>query len=126
MTHEVVARLQSALERGDLPTARPGSAEDATLHLPGRSGLTGLYHASGAIAAFLAKLTAITEDALRFHTERVLGDGDLVLMLGEFSQRARRGRRASAVLAITVRADGITDIRLFHDDQLGVGLEALY
>lgn len=116
--------LRLALEQGDSVAAEAVLATDATLYVPGRTGLSGPYRGRAAIMGFLGKLAAVTGGTFSFNTERVISDGCVTVVLGQAACR-RLGRSSStpAVLSVKILAGQVAEIRVFHHD--GPGLDGL-
>lgn len=115
--------LQATIDRGDWFAVEALLADRATLHVPGRSGLSGPYRGPDAICALLDKLERLAEGTFGFEPQRVVADRDLAMVLGRFVCRHRGAvRLAPAVLACAVSNGRIIEIRVFPDDHPGLDL----
>ncbi len=113
-----IDKLRLALKHGDTSAVEAILAKDAVLYLPGRTGLSGPYRGRAAILGLMGKLATLTGGSFTFNTDRVMGDGDLAVLLGQAACERRDGSRSvPAVLAVTLAAGMVTEIRVFHHDQ---------
>lgn len=113
--------LRLALEQRDSVAAETVLATDATLYVPGRTGLSGPYRGRAVILGFMGKLAAVTGGTFSFSTERVKSDGGVTIVLGHAAcRRLGRSRSTPTVLAIKLVAGQVAEIRVFHHDEPGL------
>lgn len=113
--------LQATIDRGDWFAVEALLADRATLHVPGRSGLSGPYRGRDAIHALLEKLEALAGGTFGFEPERVVADRDLAMVLGRFVCRYGGAvRHTSAVLACAMSNGRVIEIRVFPDGHPGL------
>jgi ketosteroid isomerase-like protein len=87
-----VRTMYDALIAGDLVAAAEHIAEDAVLHVPGRSPNTGAYEGRDAILAFVGHAFEVTGGTLRIGLHRVLADDDVVVALVTYTASRPDGR----------------------------------
>lgn len=113
--------LQATIDRGDWFAVEALLADCATLHVPGRSGLSGPYRGRDAIHALLEKLEGLADGTFGFEPERVVADGDMAMVLGRFVCRHRGAVRLTpAVLACAIGNGRVIEIRVFPDGRPGL------
>ncbi len=89
---QTVRDLYAALIAGDLAGAGALIAEDAVLHVPGRSQNTGDYAGREAILGFVAHAHEITGGTLRLEVHRVLADDEVAVALTTYTASRADGR----------------------------------
>lgn len=91
----------------------------ALVHVPGTSGIGGLYQGSEAIAGLARRLRHVTEGTLQFRpTARLTDDGGIVIVWGRTT--ARRGNRRLETGTSHVgllRCGRIREAWLLYEDQ---------
>ncbi len=112
--------LQATIDRGDWFAVEALLADQATLHVPGRSGLSGPYRGPDAIHALLEKLEGLGDGTFGFEPERVVSDRDLTMVLGRFVCGRRDAVRLTpAVLACAISNGRVIEIRVFPNGHFG-------
>jgi ketosteroid isomerase-like protein len=87
-----VRAMYDALIAGDLAAAADHIAEDAVLHVPGRSQNTGTHVGRDAILGFVGHAFEVTGGTLRLHVHRVLADDEAVVALTTYTATRPDGR----------------------------------
>lgn len=87
-----VREMYAALVAGDMEGAAARIAEDAVLHVPGRSPNTGDYAGRDAILGFVAHAHEATGGTLRLHVQRVLADEEVAVALVTYTATRPDGR----------------------------------
>ncbi len=88
----VVREFYAALTAGDIATAAGMIAEDAVLHVPGRSPNTGDYAGREAILGFVAHAHELTGGTLQLTVHRVLADEEVAVALTTYTASRPDGR----------------------------------
>lgn len=115
--------LRATVERDDWFAVEALLADAATLHVPGRSGLSGPYRGRDAIHALLDKLGALGEGMFGFEPERIAVDRNLTIVLGRFVCRSGTAvQHTPAVLACETSRGQVVDVRVFPDGRAGLHL----
>lgn len=118
-----VREMYEALVAGDLARAGGLIAEDAVLHVPGRSANTGDYVGREAILGFVAHAHEVSGGTLRLELHRVLADDDVAVALTRYTASRPDGRTPlENNLAHVIRMrDGLMAESWFHTrDQYAV------
>lgn len=89
---QVVRDFYAALAVGDIGTAAAMIADDAVLHVPGRSPNTGDYAGREAILGFVAHAHELTGGTLRLTLHRVLADDEVAVALTTYTASRPDGR----------------------------------
>ena len=89
---DAVRAMYAALVAGDLAAAAAHIAEDAVLHVPGRSANTGRYEGRDAILTFVAHAFEVTGGTLRLQLHRVLADDEVAVALTTYTASRPDGR----------------------------------
>jgi ketosteroid isomerase-like protein len=87
-----VRAMYDALAVGDIATAASLIAEDAVLHVPGRSPNTGTYEGRDAILGFVGHAHEMTGGTLRLRVHRVLADDEVAVALTTYTASRPDGR----------------------------------
>ncbi|WP_217913946.1 nuclear transport factor 2 family protein [Miltoncostaea marina] len=87
-----VREMYEALSAGDLERAAACIAEDAVLHVPGRSPNTGDHAGREAIIAFVVHAHELTGGTLRLRLHRVLADDEVAVALTTYTASRPDGR----------------------------------
>jgi ketosteroid isomerase-like protein len=99
-----------------------GLDDASLLHVPGQSGLAGLYQGEEAILGLLRRMEDLTDRSLRFSPSRVLTENDqTVVVFGH--TRGARGETpldTGTVHILCLREGIVREIRTFHENQAGV------
>jgi ketosteroid isomerase-like protein len=83
-------RLYAALDADDIPAVLGLCADDVTIEYPVNGSLPygGVWQGREGVARFL-DIHDEAEEILRFDVMRMIGEGDTVVVLGEFAGRAK-------------------------------------
>ena len=87
-----IRAMYDALVAGDLAAAGEFIADDAVLHVPGRSANTGTYAGRDAILRFVGHAFEVTGGTLRLRVHRVLADDEAVVALTTYTASRPDGR----------------------------------
>jgi uncharacterized protein len=87
-----VRALYDALAAGDIASAAALIADDAVLHVPGRSPNTGVYRGREAILGFVAHAHEVTGGTLRLRVHRILADDQVAVALTTYTASRPEGR----------------------------------
>lgn len=118
-----VREMYEALSAGDIERAARFIAEDAVLHVPGRSRNTGDYAGRDAILGFVVHAHELTGGTLRLRVHRVLADDEVAVALTTYTASRPDGRPPlENNLAHVIRMrDGLVAESWFHTrDQYAV------
>jgi uncharacterized protein len=88
----MVRAFYDALTAGDIDGAAAHLADDAVLHVPGRSPNTGDYEGAAAVLGFIGHAFEVTGGTLQLHLERVLADDEVVVALATYTASRPDGR----------------------------------
>ena len=119
----VVREMYEALSAGDLERAGAFIAEDAVLHVPGRSPNTGDHVGRDAIIGFVVHAHEATGGTLSLRVHRVLADDEVAVALTTYTASRPDGRPPlENNLAHVIRMrDGLVAESWFHTrDQYAV------
>jgi hypothetical protein len=87
-----VRDMYAALAAGEIERAAAFIAEDAVLHVPGRSANTGDYAGRDAIIGFVVHAHEVTGGTLRLTVHRVLADDEVAVALTTYTASRPDGR----------------------------------
>jgi ketosteroid isomerase-like protein len=87
-----IRAMYEALVAGDIAAAAEHIAEDAALHVPGRSPNTGTYAGRDAILGFVGHAVEVTGGTLQLRVHRVLADEGVVVALATYTASRPDGR----------------------------------
>jgi uncharacterized protein (TIGR02246 family) len=118
-----VRAAYDALAAGDIDAATALFAEDAVLHVPGRSPNTGTYEGREAILGFIGHAFALTGGTLQLQVHRVLADDEVAVALTTYTATRPDGRPPleNNLAHVIVMRDGLITESWFHTrDQYAV------
>jgi ketosteroid isomerase-like protein len=116
---EVIGEYLAAIQRGDREAAFALYADDAVMHVPGRSAFAGERRGRDAIAAYVRAAVALASEGAEVElVDTLSGEGERVALLLRERLRGGHGelvmRRANVY---TVRDDRIAAVHIFEHDQ---------
>lgn len=119
---EVIGEYLAAIGRGDREAAFALYADDAVMHVPGRSAFAGERRGRDAIVAYIRAAVALADEGAEVElVDTLSGDGERVALLLRERLRGGHGelamRRANVY---TVRDDRIAEVLIFEHDQHAV------
>jgi ketosteroid isomerase-like protein len=88
----MVREFYAALAAGDIDAAGAHLADDAVLHVPGRSPNTGDYEGPAAVLGFIGHAFEVTGGTLQLRLERVLADEEVAVALATYTASRPDGR----------------------------------
>ena len=91
----------------------------AVLHVPGRSGVSGVYQGREAILQFLERMADLTYGTLRFVPTRTFStDDEMLVVCGHASaQRQTRQLDTGTAYVVLLREGSVREMWLAHQDQ---------
>jgi ketosteroid isomerase-like protein len=120
--HPNAALVRTAVEafnRGDPSVFRNLFAEDATLHIPGKSPLAGAYRGKAEIDQFFGHLAGLSEGPLHVDLLHVLTGGDEHVVAVWRAYGSRKGWDYSGIAGYLfhVRGGSVVEARNLQEDQ---------
>jgi uncharacterized protein len=119
---EVISEYLAAIQARDRERAFALYADDAVMHIPGRSAFAGERRGREAIVAYIRAAIALADEGTEVElVDTLSGEGERVALL--LRERLRRGgrellmRRANVY---TVRDGRIVEVHIFEHDQYAV------